>query len=220
MIAPRAGILAAACAAPTAHAGPGRVVMLVAAREGEGVSHAARLAAEEAAAPVLLVDLDSKRNTHARHYAHRLGPPVNARVNGAAYWRVKDANGAVLNTHAIARRPIKDAEIQVTVFESAALPAGARLQIGADAGYWNALRAMGALAIVDAPALARSPLALKLAPHMDAVVLVVSADQGAAPPAIEARAALASAGANVIGLVFARASAPVITLDRLTRQSA
>lgn len=214
---PRAGVLAAACPAPSAHRGPGRVVMFVAARAGEGVSHAARLAAEEAAAPVLLADLDIKRSVHARHYADRLGAPTDARANGAAFWRIKDESGVLLRGQLVTRRSIIGSEVDVLAIDS--LPPGARVQVGPDPAYWNALRAAGALTVVDAPALARAPLALKLAPHMDAVVLVVSADPGAAPPAIEARAALTEAGANVIGIVFARASAPVMALDRLTRQA-
>lgn len=219
MTAPRAGLLAAAFSAPRAHAGPGRVVMLIAAREKEGVSSSARLAAEEADSPVLLIDLDIKRDGQARHYQSRLGPPRDARVNGLSFYRIKDMGGALLPARAVSRRAVEGMQLDVTAFDGAGLPPQARVQIGADAGYWNALRGAGETALVDAPALARTPLGLRLAPLMDAVVLVVSGEAGGAPAAIEARTALDRAGANVIGIVFARASAPVRIIDRLTRQA-
>ncbi len=219
MSAPFGGVLAAARAAPRIHGGDGLVVMMVAARAGEGTSSSARAAAEEARAPVLLVDLDVKRNTHARHYAGKLGPALDVGANGASFYRVKDASGALLREHAVTRRLVTGAPIQVTAFDASALPAHARMQVSGDRAYWDGLRAMGVTALVDAPALSRSPLALKIAKHMDAVVLVVSGDAGAAPPAITAREALTEAGANVIGIVFARASAPVMTIDRLTRHA-
>lgn len=218
MIAPYGGVLAAAHAARRGEAGPGLAVMMVAALPGEGVSTAARAAAEEARAPVLLIELDAKRNTHARHYAGKLGAALDARANGASFYRVKDANGLLLREQAITRRPVTGSLLQVTAFDLEACPANARVQISGDSAYWEGVRAMGVTALVDAPALSRSPLALKVAKHMDAVVLVVSGDAGAAPPAMEARAALTEAGANVIGIVFSRASAPVMAIDRLSRR--
>ena len=53
---------------------------------------------------------------------------------------------------------------------------------------------------------------------MDGVVMVVGADRGAAPAAIAAKAALEDAGANVIGLIYAGATAPVMAIERVMRQ--
>jgi Mrp family chromosome partitioning ATPase len=73
--------------------------------------------------------------------------------------------------------------------------------------------------IVDAPALERSQVGLRVAAHMDGVVLVVGADAGGAPAALAAKQNLLSAGANVLGIVYSKASAPVVVMDRLLRQA-
>jgi hypothetical protein len=49
--------------------------------------------------------------------------------------------------------------------------------------------------------------------------LVVGSGAGAAPAAIGAKAALVEAGANLIGLVYAGATAPVMAMERLLRQA-
>ena len=54
---------------------------------------------------------------------------------------------------------------------------------------------------------------------MDGVVLLVGGEPGDAPAAVAAKEALVAAGANLIGLVYAGASAPVIAIDRLLRQA-
>jgi len=193
--------------------------MFVAPRADEDVSSTARGAAEEAGAPTLLIDLDLKRNAHAAHYAARLGPPLEARAAGASFYRVVNAHREIVRENALTRHLVERTQLQVTAFNAGVMQPGARVQISGDAAYWNALRAMGGSIVVDAPALDKNSVALKLAKHMDAIVLVVSADAHAAPAAMDARAAIADAGGNVVGLVFARASAPVMAIDRLTRRA-
>lgn len=221
MTAPLAGVLAAACAAPGPHTGAGRTVLFVSARAGEGVSTTARGAAEEAGAPTLLIDLDLKRNTHAAHYEARgkLGPALDARAGGASFYRVVTADKQAVREQALTRHLVTP-HLQVTAFNAGVVPPGGRVQISGDGAYWDALRAMGGVVAVDAPALERNPVALKLARHMDAVVLVVSPAALSAPAAMEARAALTQAGANVVGIVFAQASAETIAIDRFTRRAA
>lgn len=215
------GVLAAAQAAPARGPGDGRIVMLVAARPGEGVSTVARDAAAGAGAPVLLVDLDVKRNPQARFYetSASLGAPGDGAINGASFVRVVTAQGATVRAGALAFRRVAQTNVHVSQWSAGALPSGARVQIAADGAYWAALRASGALVVVDAPAIQKSGLALKLAKHMDAVVLVVAGNAGAAPPAMAARAALTEAGAHVAGLVFARAATEAVMIDRMTRQA-
>lgn len=209
-----AGVLAAVRAVERRGPGEGQIVMLASARRGEGVSTVARDAAVEADAPVLLIDLDLKQSPQAAYYAREkgLGPARDGRINGASFVRLLDAQGARVESYALTLHRVSSTQIHVSRFDVGAIPHGARMQISGDAAYWQALRGSGALVIVDAPALERSDLALRLAPHMDAVVLVVAADAGAAPPAMAARLKFAAAGANVVGLVFARASAPQMAL--------
>ena len=75
------------------------------------------------------------------------------------------------------------------------------------------------MAVVDAPALDRSEIGLRVARNMDGVVLVVGSDKGAAPAAIAAKEKLIEAGANLMGIVFAGATAPVMAIDRMLRQA-
>ena len=105
------------------------------------------------------------------------------------------------------------------MFDARLLPPAARVAVSGRPEYWNAARTSGATVVIDAPALERSQVALRVAPHMDGVVLVVGADAGAAPPAIAAKAALVNAGARVIGLVYTGADAPVMAIERLLRQA-
>jgi hypothetical protein len=120
-------------------------------------------------------------------------------------------------TPAFSYHRVGQTRIQAGVFDARLLPATARVAVSARPEYWNAARTSGAIIVIDAPALERSQVALRVAPHMDGVVLVVGADPGAAPAAIAAKAALVNAGANVIGLVYTGADAPVMAMERLLR---
>lgn len=216
------GVLDALAAQPTQSPGGGRAVMFVAARRREGVTTAA---AHVAMAPGLratyAIDLDLKRNGLAKALSATapLGPRMDGRMNGEAFYTV-NAPGAL---HQQAAQPfgfhrVGRTRTYVGVFDARALPQGARVAVSAGAQYWRAARASGAQVVVDAPSLDRSDLALRVAPHMDGVVMVVGADRGAAPAAIAAKAALTNAGANVIGLIYAGASGPVIAIERMMRQ--
>jgi hypothetical protein len=101
------------------------------------------------------------------------------------------------------------------LFDPRALPHGGRIVISSTPHYWDAVRACGAVAVVDAPALERSQVGLRVAAHMDGVVLVVGSDAGAAPAALYAKEALVKAGGNLLGLVYAGATAPVMAIERL-----
>ncbi|MBC7768561.1 MAG: hypothetical protein H7124_07220 [Phycisphaerales bacterium] len=217
------GVLDALAAQPHKSPGGGRAVMLVAARRKEGVTTAARAVAEAAVAGfVYAVDLDLKRNAFAKalsEYAP-LGPKLEGRLSGVSLYAVRSASNTLIGetTPAYTYHRVGHSRIYAGFFDTRALPAGARVAVSSGPDYWNAARAGQAHVVVDAPALDRSEIALRVARHMDGVVLVVGADRGAAPAAIAAKNALDAAGANVIGLVYAGATAPVMAIERLSRQ--
>jgi hypothetical protein len=198
--------------------------MIVSARRKEGVTTVARAVAE-AAGPgaVYAIDLDLKRNALAKALAETgsLGPKIEARLNGLSFYEVRAANGAPMRemTSAFSFHRVGRTRVYAGVFDARQLPRTARVVVSARGEYWNAARAGGAMVVIDAPALERSSVALKVAVHMDGVVLVVGSEPGAAPAAIAAKAALTDAGANVIGLVYAGATAPVMAIERLLRQA-
>jgi len=204
--------------------GEGRAVMFVSGRRGVGVTSLAQTVAEAATArAVYAIDLDLKRNALARALAGstRLGPKQDGRIGGHAFYSVRGAQSAVLaeTTPAFGFHRVGASRIHAGVFDARALPAGGRVMISSAPHFWDAIRSAGALAVVDAPSLDRSQIGLRVARNMDGVVLVVGGEPGDAPAATAAKDALAAAGANVIGLVYAGASAPVIAIDRLLAQA-
>ncbi len=218
------GVLDALKAQRTRATGGGRTLLLVSARRGEGVTIVARAVAE-AAGPgaVYAVDLDLKRNGLAKALCETapLGPKIDGRLDGVSFYSVRGPGNVAMRevTPAFSYHRVGRSLVHAGVFDARLLPRSARVAVSARPDYWNAARAGGATVIIDAPALERSQVALRVAAHMDGVVLVVGADAGAAPAAIAAKAALVNAGANMIGLVYAGADAPVMAMERLLRQA-
>jgi len=218
------GVFAALAVQPRRSAGGGRAIMFVSARRYGGVTTAARAVAL-AAGPgaVYALDLDLKRNAFATALSEiePLGPKIEGRLNGMTFYSVRGANSALLleANPAFSFHRVGRSRICAGVFDAWLLPAGGRVVISSAPHYWDAVRAVGATAVVDAPALERSDLALRVARNMDAVVLVVGSEAGAAPAAMAAKDAIVAAGANLIGLVYSGATAPVMAIERLLRQA-
>lgn len=218
------GVLDALAMQPSRGAGNGRAIMLVSARRKEGVTTAA-CAVAHAAGPgaVYAIDLDLKRNAFARALSEGdgLGPQIEGRLNGFAFYSVRGPNSVLLPERrpAFSYHRVGRSRVYAGVFDARALPEGGRVVVSSAPHYWNEIRAGGAIAVVDAPALERSEIALRMARNMDAVVMVVGADAGAAPAAIAGKQALVAAGANVIGIVYAGATGPVMAIERLLRQA-
>jgi|CXWL01.1.fsa_nt_gi Mrp family chromosome partitioning ATPase len=213
------GVLDALAMQPRRRDGAGRAIMFVAARGLEGTTTAARAVAN-AAGPgaVYAIDLDIRRNALARALNEdgALGPRIEGELGGARFYTVRDLPEPppAFFYHRVGR-----SRVYAGVFDTRALPKGARVGISARPDYWDAARAGGAFVVVDAPALDHSSVALRVAPHMDGVVLVVGSGRGAAPAALEAKELLIEAGANLMGLVYADADAPAVAIDRLLRQA-
>ena len=140
---------------------------------------------------------------------------IDGALNDHRFYTVRDLPDApsAFFFHRVGR-----SRIYAGVFDMRALPNGARV-VSARPDYWDASRSGGAFVVVDAPALEHSSIALRVAPHMDGVVLVVGSGRGAAPAAMEAREHLLETGANLIGLVYAGADAPAVAIDRLLRHA-
>jgi hypothetical protein len=170
---------------------------------------------------VYAVDLDLKRNGLAKALCETspLGSRIDGRFGGVSFYSVRGPGNMAMREvmPAFSYHRVGQTRIQAGVVDARLLPQRARVAVSGRPEYWNAARASGATMVIDAPALERSQVALRVAPHMDGVVLVVGADAGAAPVAIAAKAALVNAGANVIGLVYAGADAPVMAMERLFR---
>lgn len=201
--------------------GGGRALMYIAAQRGVGVSTIVRATVRATAeATTYCVDLDMRRNALVRDFINEgppIGPKMDGKLNGASFYALFDANNQpVREMHpAFGYHRIGRTRAYVGAFETRAVPPGGQVMISSAPDYWDAVRAGGALVVVDAPALERSHLALRVARHMDGVVLVTGPQADAAPSALAAKAELEAAGANVIGVVYNQASAPVMAMERL-----
>jgi hypothetical protein len=187
--------------------GLGRALMFVAARRGEGLTTIACAAAQQAPpGPVYAIDLDLGRNGLARALSDvgALGPRAAPPFGEAQLVSMSGAFGF---------HRVGATRIYAGVFD-ARMAQGARVTVAPGSAFWDAVRASGAAAIVEAPALERGLVALRVARHMDGVVLVVGSGAGAAPAALAAKRALEGAGVEMMGLVYTGADAPVMAIER------
>ena len=106
-------------------------------------------------------------------------------------------------------RPIGDGPPQLEMLRMgatslvlAAPVAGATLQPPAWAALIRALRPQFDMVITDSPALQRAFTGIVLAPHMDATVLVVSAESTRASAVRTLRDRLAESGGNTAGVIL------------------
>ncbi|HEY3797776.1 MAG TPA: sugar kinase [Caulobacteraceae bacterium] len=200
--------------------GPGaRTLELISARSGEGVSTVARELALHAARRekkrVWLIDLDLMAQTQADVIGHDgarfgpLGPAASATPDGSMFFTVRPPlkrpdgrawpDGRYLGAHAVG-----GPGLWVTRFRRDAMRGGQTVHVLATPDYWQALRRHADLIIVDAPAGERSHAGLSVAPFMDAIVLVVAADEGDARAPTDLRDALTDAGGHCAGLFVNR----------------
>ena len=213
-------VLEALRATPAKSRGGGRAIMFVSARDE--VTEISRAAAEAAkVGNVYAIDLDLKRNALGRSFASRakLGAPIDGRLGGKGLCVISDAQGRAIGAGGFSYHRVGISNVLVGAFDARTLPPGARMTLSADGEYWNALRASGATAIVNAPPLEKNQAALRVARHMDAIVLVVREMPGAAPVSIAAKDAIVAAGGNLIGLVYTDASPEAAVIDRMMRKA-
>lgn len=218
------GVLDALAVQPRRSSGDGRAILLVAARHTEGATAAACAVAQSAGpGAVYAIDLDLKRNAMARELSQvePLGPKIDGRLSGVPFYGLRGAHNSpapetqlAFSLHRLGR-----SRLYAGIFDARVVAKGVRVVVSSGSEYWDAARAGGATVVLDAPALDRSHIALRVARHMDGVVLVVGAEPGDAPAAIAAKAALDDAGANVMGLVYAGVTAPLMAIERLMRQA-
>jgi hypothetical protein len=200
---------------------PSRIIQVTAARRGEGASTIARALAQHAARKlgrsVWLVDLDLANSAQyaallgdLRRYGELSGP-MRGSPDGSAFFRLEPpafgatgqqvADGDYLLAHRIGV-----ARWWVTRFMRERLTGRQAARIEPTADYWSALRRHADVVIVDGPPAEASGAALAVAPFMDQIVLVVSAEEPTLQTPARYRDALSSAGGPLAGLFVNRAS--------------
>ena len=210
----------------------GRVIQIVAATSGEGVSTVAReyarLAAVRARRPVWLVDADLAQQGQMDAVAAepdrfgRLGKAAVATPDGSVFFtvspQVTDREGKLVHpARLLTARPCLGGRLWITRFAGEHLRSGQRAEPVADARYWDALRKHADTVVVDAPAADRNDIAITLAPFVDATVLVVAAESTAAGEPLILRDQIEAAGGRIAGVVVNRSTYdPPAFLRRLT----
>lgn len=198
----------------------GRVLQFVSARTGEGTStiarEFARLAAVRARKPAWLIDADlydQSQLSAVAMQADRFGPvqgQASASPDGSSFFTlyppIKDRNGRPMaDGRLLHARAVLGGRLWVTRLRSEAMHAAQRAQFLGTPAYWEAMRRHSDYIIIDSPAADRSDAALTLAPHVDATVLVVAADEQDVGEPAALRDALEAADGFVAGMVFNRA---------------
>lgn len=213
------GVLDALAMLPRRRDGAGRAIMFVAARGCEHAAGAARaVALAGGPGAVYAIDLDMRRNALAKALSAdgAFGPRMDGALNGARFYTVRNVADPA---PAFFYHRVGATRVYAGVFDTRALPNGARVGISEQPDYWDQARACGAFAVVDAPALDQSSIALRVAQHMDGVVLTVGAGPGSAPAALAARDQLLRTGASLMGLIYTGADAPAVAIDRMLRHA-
>lgn len=194
----------------------GRTVMFVAARNLEGTSSAAAsfalLAAARSNKHAWLVDLDLRRNPQfeafSKGFARDVGAPgrpFDASLRAKPFYAIGSANrtdGADSADKLLCAHEIDKTNLLVTRFRNERIKPGQKVGVRTQPDWWKSIRKVSDWAVVDAPALERSPAALAMASQMDMIVMVVKADRTSADDILSARRELEAHGGNVIGITM------------------
>ncbi|MBX9801587.1 MAG: hfsB [Caulobacteraceae bacterium] len=210
----------------------GRVIQIAAASSGEGVSTVAReyarLAAVRARRPVWLIDADLAQQGQMEAVAAQpdrfgqIGKAAIATPDGSIFFavtpRIMDRAGKPVHpARLMTARPCLGGRLWVTRFAAEHLRSGQRADAVSDARYWDALRKHADTVVIDAPAADRNDMAITLAPYVDATVLVVAAESGAANEPMMLRDEIEAVGGKIAGVVVNRSTYnPPAFLKRLT----
>lgn len=208
-----------------AQGGRGRMLMVVSAKSGEGVSTVAAnlavIASRRVDKSVWLVDLDLRRNAaykaFKQPFIRGIGAPGRAYDASLREQPIYNITPNLVQTEdqkLLSAHEIQGTQLFVTRFRNEYLREGQRLQLRTAPKWWAALRQISDWTLVDAPALERSPAGLTVASQMDGVVIVVEADRTTAQDVVDARREIEAHGGSVIGVVMNRVGADARLVNR------
>lgn len=196
--------------------GRGRVLLFTAPASGLGASLVAREFARTAAARlprgVWLYDLDFAANTQYRAFAgpdslRRGGAPgkaLNATLGQPPFWRISDQDAA----RAVTLHRVGSSRLFVSRFNPEAAAAASALTVRAAHEYWQAVRRTVDLAIIDAPAPARSRAGFPLYGEVDGVVFVTDGGKESARAAAKLAAEVDKRGGLPAGVIVNKLPSP------------
>lgn len=203
----------------------GRVIMFTSARVGEGVTSMAAsfacIAARRTDKPVWMVDLDFRRNPvfqgFQNGFARDVGRPgraYDASLRQDPIYRITPRIDGARQGKLLTAHDVDGLSLLVTRFRGDRLKSGQKVRTQQAAGWWQALRGISSWAVIDAPALERSSAATTMAPVVDGIILVVTADQTTAQDIDAARQELEAHNGRVLGVVMNRIRGDAQFADR------
>jgi Mrp family chromosome partitioning ATPase len=186
----------------TPSASLGRVYMVVPVSAGAGASsmcaQLAKFSVQHSARPAWIFDLNFRQNVQAKR-APLNGHIISAELDGDRFWSVEPAQSARMAMRRVEGLPIYISQFQYSPGKVK------RVSLRRQSGYWNKVRAVSALTLVDVPFGHKS--ARSLYGDMDGVVLVVDAHKTQREAAEKLAETIEAAGGRVMGVVVNRAQA-------------
>lgn len=207
----------------------GRIILVMSALPGEGVSSVAAslalIAAETARKPAWLIDLDLRRNHVFNAFAidsfaaqfGGVGPPYSAALKTQPFFSIDPEPEAEIASGIFTAHRVGETRLMVTHFDTSRLKAGHSIGIRPRPDYWAAVRRATDWTFIDAPALDRANAGLAIAAQADAVLLVVQADRTTPAQADTLRTEIERHGGTVAGVVFNRIRGDAVLADRWAR---
>ena len=209
----------------------GRLVMIMSARRGDGVSSVAAslsvLLSSRSPRSTWLVDLNLRENIQFRAFEAgmfpRLGRPgraLDASLKAPQFYQVVPQLRSVAGQTMPAQRylaahRIENSNLFVTQFRNEYVKPGQKIQIRPAPDYWSALRRVCDWAVIDTPSPTVSSAGLAISRYVDGVVLVVQADGTHAHEVNALRDEIEAHGGRVVGVVVNQIRADARLADSL-----
>lgn len=196
---------------------PGTVVEFIASYQGEGTSSIARefacTAALHASRPILLFDLDFRKDAQYEHFASAPrrhvwgeatpGPAEDIGIDFSQLLRLGDnVQGVPAGEQPIVTHRLGQTTLFVTRLHPNLRKNGIKPHITTAPSFWKELRVKTALTVIDALPLRLSADGLALSRLTDQVVVVVAAESTRIPVVQELCTRLAALDARIAGIVL------------------
>jgi hypothetical protein len=212
--------------------GGGRSVMIMGARQGEGVSSVAAslamLLSARSSRSTWLVDLNlmsnGQFNAFQKREFGRAGTPgraLDASLNQPPFYNVvpqlRTSNGQPKGqAKLLGAHQIENTKLFVTRFRSEYVKPGQKVQLRPNGEYWTALRRVSDWAVLDAPSIDVSRAGLAICRHVDAVVCVIKADKTRVDEINVLRDEIETHGGTCAGIVMNELKADARLADRFS----
>lgn len=188
----------------------GANIMFVGICQGDGTSKVAanfaRLCATRASGAVWLLDLDFFNNGQFARIANanvKVSGPFDMTFGQKPFWHLTPYSKEEKSV--VSGYRIGESRLFVSKFRRELLNPNQAIQITPNAQYWSAVKNKVEITIIDAPPVSVSRAAFAITPDVDAIVLVIDADNGDPDAAINLREEIELKGGNCLGAVLVSA---------------